>query len=132
MSDHRVLGDNPFEPAPPTEPAAPAPPAAEQPPDPSKKRVHSKPRAQPAAKARRPVPDIETEPLGAEAAPHPAADHPPPPEYGRSLVHEVRQEAARRGLVYEFRLVERWVRERIQPEPPAGGRRRLPLEFLWR
>jgi len=131
MSDHRVLGDNPFEPAPPAEPAAPAPPAAEQPPEPSKK-VRSKPRAQPAAKARRPVPDIETEPLGAEAAPHPAADHPPPPEYGRTLDHEVRQEAARRGLVDEFRLVERWVRERIQPEPPAGERRRLPLEFLWR
>jgi 1-acyl-sn-glycerol-3-phosphate acyltransferase len=70
--------------------------------------------------------------FGAEAAPHPAADHPPDPDYGRTLDREVRAEAERRGLVDEFRLVERWVRERIQPQPRGGERRKLPLEFLWR
>src|SRR5262249_44362071 len=89
------------------------------------------PRPTPAA--RTDEPEVEPEPeLGAEAAPHPEAGHPHAADYDRTLDHEVRDDTARRGLVDEFRLVERWVRERIGPEPAPGERRRLPLEFVWR
>src|SRR5262245_24323465 len=81
--------------------------------------------------ARSPDPTTSTS-LGAEAAPHPTAAHPPPPEYGRRLDREMRADVERRGLVDEFRLVERWVRERIEPPAEPAERRRLPLEFVWR
>src|SRR5262249_38219486 len=74
----------------------------------------------------------DDEMMGIDAATHPGAYHAPPPDYGKTLGDEVRADAERRGLVDEFRLVERWVRDRIQSAPPPGERRKLPLESFWR
>jgi 1-acyl-sn-glycerol-3-phosphate acyltransferase len=144
----KVLGDNPFEtPSAATEEQPPQTAAEEPPPPeaaaaaPAPKRVRKKKPAppktpeEPTAAPEEEQPDTtgpDDDMIGIDAAPHPGVHHPPPPEYGRTLEDEARADSERRGLVDEFRLVERWVRERIQPEPPPGERRKLPLEFLWR
>jgi 1-acyl-sn-glycerol-3-phosphate acyltransferase len=148
----QVLGDNPFgkappppaapEPAPPAPAAAPpapaaAPPApAAAPPAPAaaprarprpaaKARAKAAPRGAARAAARR------EELLGADATPAPHADAGAPPDYGPSVDRpRPRTTEATPGFGSEFRMMERWVRDRLQPV--LLERRQPPFSFLWK
>jgi 1-acyl-sn-glycerol-3-phosphate acyltransferase len=116
---------------PPPPPAAAAPPAAVPPP--KRRRTAPRPKApRPAAKttarATRAQAHAE-ELLGAEATPAPRPAE-PPREYGPS-VDRSRAPAAEAppGFGSEFRMMERWVRDRLQPV--LFERRRPPLSFFW-
>jgi 1-acyl-sn-glycerol-3-phosphate acyltransferase len=143
MSDKPVLGDNPFA-APPTNgSSATAKPAAAPTAEPAPVKLKAKSTkgerkrrvATPAPRTARTSTSQpgSDPPLGAEALPRPDAEHTPSTSYGRQLDHDIREDARTRGLPGEFRMVEKWVKARIFPDPAdRGERRKLPLAFLWR
>jgi 1-acyl-sn-glycerol-3-phosphate acyltransferase len=81
--------------------------------------------------------DADALEYGADAAVRTPDETPEPGggvyDYGPSLDRTMRAESERRGLVDEFRQIERFIRDRVLPLAPGGSeRRKLPLEFLWR
>jgi 1-acyl-sn-glycerol-3-phosphate acyltransferase len=71
--------------------------------------------------------------LGADATPAPtprALEVPAAPDYGPSLDRTPAAHAERGGLGDEFRMMERWVRDRLQPM--LSERRQPPFAFVWK